>query len=228
MAEIEMAAPVFTADPGGIISLLIFVFAFISWLVNKLNEQQKPPRPVGGQGPQPRPRPREARLQKEIDAFLKQAAGDGKRPERPIEVVDFAQEKRSKETRGLPSEKPVKDRSKRRKSVSTIADRKPRSSDELGQGVRKHLEEHMKAGRVSSHVDEYLSHDVNRTVESHLGTLNRQSPDANSAYGTSAQSISDALAAQKIVDLLRDSDGIRQAVILNEILSPPKSLRRRP
>ena len=79
----------------------------------------------------------------------------------------------------------------------------------------------MRRGRIAQGVEEHLSHDVDKSVMQHLGTFGGREPRQ------AAKPRQDMLAGPSaIVELLKSRHGIRQAVILSEILSRPKTRRR--
>ena len=80
--------------------------------------------------------------------------------------------------------------------------------------IRQHVEEY-----VESHVDDYLDDDIVESVETHLGSRAAQMPKSDSGPSPDA--------GARFRQLLRSQDGMRQAILLNEILQRPGSIRRR-
>ena len=78
----------------------------------------------------------------------------------------------------------------------------------LGGGVRSHLQEYM-GGRIDQRVKENLSGNVDKSVTQHLGTQGAVPPD-HPAAGQE----------HPIVRVLRSPGGVRQAVLISEILTP--------
>ena len=200
-------------DGSVIIYAIIVVIWILSWIVKAIKGENAAGQ-AGGQPRQPA-RPRNKRLSDEIDVFLKEVGG-ARRPRRrrppppeevPIEIVSD-------------TERPPQRR--RVKPGEAISRRQGPGSQDLGAEVRGHVKEHMAAGRVEQEVARDLGRGVQSSVARHLGTFRAgrstesQRPAATS--GTAAQ----------IVQMLRDRDGVRQAVLLSEILSQPKGLRRKP
>ncbi len=83
----------------------------------------------------------------------------------------------------------------------------------LGQGVRQHVATHM-ADQISQHVAQEVPHAIDAMVQQHLG--------ASSSGNVFAQQ--ESLAAS-IGAELQNVHAIRNAIIMNEILSPPVSRR---
>ena len=86
--------------------------------------------------------------------------------------------------------------------------------------IRQHVEEY-----VESHVDDYLDDDIVESVETHLGS--RAGGWSMSESLSSSDSGPSPDAGARFRQLLRSQDGMRQAILLNEILQRPGSIRRR-
>jgi len=89
---------------------------------------------------------------------------------------------------------------------------------ERGASVSEHVEQHMRTATIADHVEEYLDHDVDKSVVDHLGP--RTSPRA-------ADGSAETGAVSAVVQMLRDPVSVRRAIIINEVLMPPKALRSR-
>jgi hypothetical protein len=100
---------------------------------------------------------------------------------------------------------------------SNIGERKSITDPTLGSGVSAHLSDYMQPARIDQQVDRNLPHSINASVQQHLGMF---------GAGLVESGAKRTEAAQAIVDMLRNRAGVRQAILLNEVLSPPKSLRR--
>ena len=83
----------------------------------------------------------------------------------------------------------------------------------------------MEEGRISGHVATHLDHGVSQEVQQHLGEFGGE--DAERFALIERQREQTSAGARQIVNLLRDPNGVRQAILINEILSPPKGSRRR-
>jgi hypothetical protein len=103
-----------------------------------------------------------------------------------------------------------------------IAARKAPGSDDLGKQIRTHLTQYLDPSRMAAQTQSDLGNAVERTVRQHLGetiTLGATEQD---------QPVQTPFDATAIVPLLRSAASVRTAMVINEILGPPKALRRRP
>ncbi|HET6323052.1 MAG TPA: hypothetical protein VFG04_00015 [Planctomycetaceae bacterium] len=102
-----------------------------------------------------------------------------------------------------------------------LASRKAPGSDDLGKQIRTHLSQYLDPSRMTTQAQSDLGNAVERNVRQHLGnTVTVGTADQEQA----AQPPSPASA---IVPLLRNVSSVRSAIVINEILGPPKGLRRR-
>jgi hypothetical protein len=206
-------------DPGGVIFLIFAFVSFVSWLVNQLNGAKGKPQPR----PQNRPGPRaqNPQIQREIDRFLREAAGQKPRPEvkgNEIEIVQAPQGRRPPAARKV-VERP-RPAAPRPAAVRPAAPARPGqelASRHLATAgpsavAREHLE-----SRVAA---EHLPRDVARSVSAHLGVFAAvQSPAGQAAERQRA-------ASAELIAALRSKQGIRSAIIMQEILKRPRALRR--
>ncbi len=192
--------PVF-ADATTVVGLLVLIFTVVGWLVNLANSQNNPPPPPQNR-PRP-PRPRRDRVQNEIDIFLKEVRGQ--KPEDDIVVESLPPEPRR---RGGAPPPPVVPRPE--------APPAPRQRGRLG-----HISSHM-----DSHVGETLA---SHHLESHVGeprpVLEVLEVDAAAQMAAMPSRGAANKTPLPMLALLRDKQGIRHAMIVNEVLSKPKSLR---
>lgn len=206
MAASSFSIPtVFAIDPGAIITIVVILISIIGWLINFLNEkarEQQPrrmnPRPgQAGAGP----RRGEDRFQAEIDQFLQQVGGRRKpnrqRPQaEPIEIEVVPEYELAERER----------RQRRQRKLSSIEDRHVESGT-LGAGLRTHV-----AADMRNTIDERVRRDITDSVEDDLGLPTGRSESA----GT--QPAAPQINPGEIVAMLRDRDGVRKAIIVNEIL----------
>lgn len=209
-------------------NLIIFlVIAFISWIINLVSKNNDEAKAGGGRAPRPEP-PRDGRLQNEIDIFLQEVSGQKKGNARveediPMEIVEVEETPpRRRNVRQQPPRRPSRRQEARETSASEhnrpgpgVAERQKPGSANLGGGVRQHVSEHLSSGDVESHVEEHLAHDVDQSVQQHLGQFSVGESVDLGAPGT-----------HPLVSLLRSPSGMRQAILMGEILSPPKSQRK--
>jgi len=200
-------------DGSVVIYAIIIVIWFLSWIVKAIKGNEAAGKAGGGQRQPARPRNRQ--LSDEIDVFLKEVGGARRvrrrRPpppeEVPIEIVADAQ-------------RPPQRR--RAKPGVAMSRRKGPGSKDLGANVRRHVKQQMAVGHLDREVDEDLGRGVQSSVASHLGKFR-----AGLAADLSQPSAPSGTAGE-VMRMLRDREGIRQAVLLSEILSRPKGLRRKP
>ena len=209
---------------GQLIGFVIFVVVMImSWIVKVIGGVNQAAPPARGRQPQP-PRSRGDGLQREIDRFLREVGGGRKRGEEvAIEIVPEQERQRPRQkprpkTRPPAAQPPETDQHV--KPGTNIAQRESIVSKNLGAGLREHLQEYME-NRVEEHAEEHLSHNVEASVFEHLGEFTGGAAEQGDLETTHRSSA----AARQIVSLLRDPDGIQQAILINEILSRPLTRR---
>ncbi len=217
--------------------ILILVISFAIWIFNLINQSKAkgrvdagPKRPVGP--------PRDRRVQNEIDVFLKDIGG-GRKIENAqdddifIEIVPDEERAVTQQQRRVGRSiqrqrslqpKPVAETPQAQPPIhqrpgSGIDEREGPGSTDLGGGVRQHVSEHMRDGMVAEHVQQHLTHDVNEGVTQHLG-ISRRDLKTQQRVEQSPPKV------HPIVKLLHNPSGMRQAILLSEVLSPPKGLRR--
>jgi hypothetical protein len=100
-----------------------------------------------------------------------------------------------------------------------IAGRKAPGSENLGKQIRSHLAEYLDSSRMAAQTQSDLGNAVERTVRQHLGET--------VSVADKEQSQSSPAEASAILPLLRNASSVRTAIVINEILGPPKGLRRR-
>ena len=222
---------------------------------NKPAAPRKPvPRPPGGGlAGKGQPAARDA-LEAEIDDFLKRAGakpappqqrpGAGQRGPQPQPtarqpLTQSPTATQSKRTRPASQAKPTQTRPARR------------PSHELGKGVGEHVQEHIASDpvsdrsrqlgkymgqsdeRVEAHLHDVFDHDLGqllkRTTDREDDELIQEGTDAATWESTSDrnQRESDMIRdrSERVFEMLRDPGSIRDAIIIGEILTPPKSLR---
>jgi len=226
---------------GGAVLLAIWIISQLSSLF--ANKKQGPPA-KGPRAGQPAP-PQKAggdRISDEIEIFLEQITGKKPAQKKPVQkqprqATPVAKPRRltpsgqtparsSQQRKSQPPKKTQKpQKPKRVRPSSRISKREVSDSSQLGKGVRSHVSEHMEEGRISDHVATHLDHDVIEGVREHLGAFGGDDAARFATAGSQKQKTS--AAASQIIDLLRDPAGVRQAILINEILSPPLGSRRR-
>jgi hypothetical protein len=238
-------------DIGDLITLVVFVLIALGWISNLITGKQQPQKPPMMGGPPRRPAPpRDDRIKSEIEIFLEQVGGQ-KRPQpspqaprqetmhrppaetRPAKPTRQIGDAPKPTVRVLRPEAPVKPAgaatspadpvARRERPGESLAKRGRPGSETLGTEVAAHLAEHMKSGRLATRTGERLPHLTSTVAD-----------QAQPPSGTSAASLAPALGAsviamhpKNIVELLRNREGVRQAILINEILSQPLARRGR-
>lgn len=202
MIPLPLLAFAFDREVIGIIAFVIWILGMIIRAVK--NNQEA--------APKPRREPETART--EIETFLEEISGKG--PKRPP-------------VKPNPPKRPSVAKSKKSKpqeaAARTELTGKPRvalseqhlATSNLGSRLRSHLSTYMQADRMAAEVQQDLPNRIARNVEADLGPRHLTS--------TTAQSIAQA-PIHPLIKLLRDPQGIQQAIALQEILQKPRALRR--
>ncbi|HVW00460.1 MAG TPA: hypothetical protein VHB77_08970, partial [Planctomycetaceae bacterium] len=207
------SAPLFAVG-GEVVPLIMFAVFVISWvlkLVTSNKPQTEPPvrrpgRPV---------RPRDGRVEDEIDIFIQEVDQQRSSPQRPKPPSKPPAKASSGKRRPEPPAPAPPPAARRR--VGEDMDRTPLVDPKLGQGVRNAAASVVAGERqLDSGVQQHLADRIEQSVEQHLGTFS-----GNKVART------EATPAHRL-RLALSSKSIRQAILINEILSPPKGLRREP
>jgi hypothetical protein len=227
MPGFPIAAPLlaFKIDAETIIGVVVVAFWFLSWLIKLVSGQNQKTPPVGNR-PRPPVRPRDERLQNEIDVFIKEVGP--KKPARPPQptperraapVQAAARKKKEPQTQAAPLP-PSPPAQKRVRPGQQIASRQAPVSGDLGKGVKQHLQQYM-AEKISREVEAHLQHNINKSVSQHLG------PDTTTGQVAQPAPILNEVAqpvggrAASLAELFRNPSNLRQAIVVNLILSPP-------
>ncbi len=210
------------------LSIMFVVIAFVSWLWNVFNGNQKP---VGG-GVQPQAaggKRGDKDLQAEINRFLKNVMGqkEGQADELEVLVVEEGPTKPRSKGKNRPKRPAASPESAAviggARPGGRISERKGPGSASLGSGVRQHLAEHMQEGRVLQQAQNHLAHGVAEKVQKDLGSFTAaDAPTAASATAARAK-----FTVTEVARLMRDPAGLKQAFVLNLILNRPSFGRRR-
>lgn len=240
-----MNLPIFAADwVGAIIGILFLLISAASAISNAAKEKNKA---------QPGKAREKAQLQKELEKFLQDAMNpqQKKKPE-PVQAsaepteIDFfeedgieavsstpeprrqrrqrqaAQSRRRQSQAGQPtggaqarsSEPPKKQKrhvSLRERNKLEEAERQNRLGGSLRDQIKKRKKKHIQP-RVHSQIDSKVSQHLSET----FGNFSDKEKSI----------VSRKVGGRQIREMLRDPQSFRQAIILSEILSPPRSRRR--
>ncbi|MCA9014869.1 MAG: hypothetical protein KDA74_20370 [Planctomycetaceae bacterium] len=235
-----MHIPLFAADWVGVIVGIIFLLVSAASAISNIAKEKNKAQPGKVK--------EKAALQKELEKFLQEAMNPQQKPQKkqqPAEVDFFeedvietrasveqppqrhrrrqstAQPQQSRPQQGQQAERSVASTGEGTESrlPSKHRERAERQAQErenrLGGGVRERIKRKQK-----SHVQTSLTSHVESTLNKHL------SATFGSRGDESKQSTSKTGGTKVIQSLLKNPQSFRQAIILNEILSPPKSRRR--
>lgn len=201
------------------IAVVFIVISFIVWIINQVNAQNKPP----ARRPQrAAPQRADRRVQNEIDDFLREATG-GRRPGGRVLSADEIEivEERPAPRRPAPARPP-----RRQAPGSGVATRHLSGQDQLGSSIRDHVRTHMDQ-RVGAGAEEHLPHAVDQLVSQHLGAFSADTGTSTGRTGQSETRRRARVRAAAFQAAFRTPAGARTAILMQEILSRPRSLRGR-
>lgn len=204
--------------PRLIVFLIIIGFSVIKALINSAQEKAKAEQlrqrqaEVGGPN-------RQRTVQSEIDAFLTEARSS-QVPPRQSQKTESIQARERRERRRREAEVKKREGERKRVQEGMPKTRRPLGKG-VGSGVGKHVDQY-----INKHVDEYLDHDVEEYVEATI------IDEVSSKFGKRSSSPAPQTtakrntAADSVAALLKDPVGVRNAILVNEILSRPRALNR--
>lgn len=216
--------------------LIVIAFSVVQSIIKAATEkaearkkQERVGRPAGND-----------RVQSEIDSFLQEvtgrqpanrqgnraAANDDIQAQRDQERADNRREeanvrrRAAQATSQLAAAKQKKKRANAAPQTGQSRSRKP-NERRIGSSVSEHVDSY-----IGKHVDTYLDHDVDeyventitKSVQSHLG-------GAGDASRPSIAARRKTKTATNVAALMKDPQGVRNAILINEILSRPRSTR---
>ena len=207
-----MATTAILAAPGDFLPILFVLIAIASGIINFVKERRAAAeREVGNAG---RGNPNNE-LQSEIDAFLQEVSPDDFVEESPPPRQNRGQEQRRRRRTNTDEE------AERRRRVRARREHEKRQAaeDRKRQSVKQRHLETGELGNVSNR-HEVANRHVDSSVENRHFEDNIDGPSqATELRATSAAGNS------SIAELLRQPGGIRDAIMLNEILGPPLANR---
>lgn len=202
--------------------IVFFAFSIIRGMIKSATEKAEKERRLAQRGDPNR----KQRVQGEIDAFLSEVSGGGQRKQEPrgqksLEKKQQAQRDQQEHQRQQQIRQKRESIRARRQAESQAATAPTRRvgsgvSEHVDQYINQHVHEHL-----DSDVEEYVEATIVDSVDAHLGTRQSQMPEQ-----TRSSSSRNSGAAKAVVALLRDPVGIRNAIVVNEILAKPRSLRK--
>lgn len=206
------------ADIDSIIGLIVVAVWILGWILKVISGQNQKGPPVANR-PRPAARPRDEKLQDEIDIFI-QEVGPKKQTRRPPAKATGQQ--RPQSTPGKAAARAPQRRPRPGEEIATrhVAD----SEKKLGTGVKQHLQQHM-AERVSRETAAHLQHNVDKSVAEHLG---QRSGESQAKVPATAADAAKPPQEGRYAELFRSQANLRQAMVVNLILSPPPGRKPRP
>ena len=221
------------ADGDAIIGAIVFLITVVGWVANLISSKNQKGPPVANR-PRPPQRPRDEKIQQEINIFLddsnaqKKKGGAG-RPAVPTARAGAGQPAGYPQGRGQGQRKPVPaatgKSSRKQRPGETLANRQAPVTDTLGAGVKQSISQHM-TDRVSQEVQQRLAPRVDTEVAADLGPT--MTSGASMRAPPLPVAVSATLRADRFAELLRNPANVRQAIVLNLILSPPPARARTP
>lgn len=212
-----------------IVIVAFFAFSMIRGLMKSAKENAEKQARLAQRGDPNR----KQRVQGEIDAFLSEVSGGRgeQKPKRRRKGGQRSQENKQQAQRDraeLQRQQQIKQRREatraRRQAESQAATAPERRMGSMGSGISEHVDEY-----ITQHVEEHIDNDVEEyveativdSVEAHLGTRRSQMPEQ-----IGVRSKERSAAAKSVVTMLKDPKGVRNAILINEILAPPRGLRK--
>ncbi|MCR9200469.1 MAG: hypothetical protein NXI04_17680 [Planctomycetaceae bacterium] len=206
-----------------IVVLIILGFSAVQSMIKAANEKAKKEQRQAQGGARPRQR---ATVQNEIESFL-EGINDPQPTAAPRQGSDSIRTRERRERRRQQAEaKKAEARNRQAAQKKAAREARKREADRkreaIGSGISRHVNEY-----ISQHVDEYIDHDVEEyveativeSVEDNLGDRSEEMPPLTGQKPTRS-------AAADVARLLRNPEGVRNAILVNEILSRPRALRK--
>lgn len=213
---------------GGIVTFVIIIIAIVQALspifqaISKANEKSKQGAGNGGRVPDGMKSnvPQDSAFLPELNQQgMPRPAAMASRPQANQRPQNTSGGQRGQQSRQK-QRQPANNKNASQKGSASANTKGSRSS---GSGVGAHVEsyigQHVKS-HIGKQIGDAVQHDISDQVRSHLGDdKNKQAaPTATSTHGSAAAG--DLLAA------LRSPQGVRQAILISEVLGKPKALRR--
>ncbi len=196
-----------TEEIIGLVTVILFFIGPAVWKIIASGQQQKAP-PAGQprQMQQQARRPAPADVDDEISQFLRSAAERRGQPR---------QQARQQQAR--PAERPVE--------AAVVAD------EPSGRRVAEHVREHIsnqefaqrasRLGQQVSQTDDRVREHLHEVFDHQVGSLAKK-PTRTSAFAEPKPSELPMTAAAGLAAMLSNADSVRQAIVINEILTRPE------
>lgn len=207
--------PLLFADADAVVTIIAVVIGIITWIIRVISNAGNPVPPVPAKG-RPPVRQRDDRLSQEISIFLEESAKNS--PARGNE--NKTQKRPAKPAKKTPPPPEPKAKKPPRRLVpgQEVAARHLDAQRDLGDNVRKNVQQHL-SDNIGKEVSQHLKSRISESVSEHLGTSSTAPPPSLTSGMPSK--------AQGLAEALRNPATIRQAIVMNMILSRPRSLERK-
>lgn len=198
-------------DISQVIGVCVLVISFLSWFVNVIKGNT----PDGV--PKSKSKPQSGRS--EIEALLQQLSGEKPKPKPERRESQKPERRDSSQSRPPSPQDRGKNKSKLPVPRPSTSRPTPRVADthlgnsNLGSDVRSHRLGNRVEATVKQDITSSVQQDIQDAVQRDLGN------------GMAALPVREK-AVHPLVSVLRDPNGVRQAVLLNEILQSPRGKRR--
>ncbi|MEZ6124160.1 MAG: hypothetical protein R3C49_13430 [Planctomycetaceae bacterium] len=225
-----------------IVFLIFMGFSIVSSLMKSAREKAEQQKPKAQVDPA-----RRQRVQSEIEAFLNEVGGNSgaRRAAAPTPSAEVQQADRQRQAQEAKRKREEQARQRaakkkqRQPTAPSVPERpKPQRTvraGSLGQPLTSQIGGHRVGGNVSEHVGQYIGRHVEEAIdndieeyveETVIGNVNRNLGRRDLEMPTqTVNSRRTTAAADSVRKMLKDPKGVRNAILVNEILSRPKSLR---
>ena len=201
--------PVLALDVGEILGVIFLVLSVLGWFVKAVKGQNG-----NAAAPQAKkPAPQMRRM--EIEDFLEEISGGKLRtpPAGPVKQNKVNKPRQEQAAAAKKANKPEK--ASKPKPVAALAQQHLAKS-KVGEGLRAHVSNFAKAERIPDEVQQDLKSRIADEVRADLGAGGLAAAVPPSKRPT----------AHPLIGLLRNPEGVRQAIALQEILQRPRAFRR--
>jgi hypothetical protein len=223
-----------------LVGLAIFVISVLSWIISVVNGIKPPPkRPVKA--------PPAPELRQQIDTFLQELLGQqpgvqppGARPEKPPGAgqpapVRAGGEQRAQRDRQRGEQRegnrPKKPKSPTNANTGGAGERNPGSSGDGRRVAERHLQPQVQASAelgqgIAQHVSSHLG--VSLASTNAPGRIEKMvQVDLGGGFVAATPAPPRVVKAHPMLALLSGREGVKQAVLLQEVMQPPVSRRQR-
>lgn len=223
------------ADPGGVITVILFIIGIIGWISNQISNQKQESEKKRNP---PRKKERDSRVQQELEAFLQEATGERQQwrdRSEPVEVsldeIEVIPATRRPPQQQQPQRKPQQKQQPRpQQQKPPQRPKQPQQRQQSSSSASSptasslHVQQHM-APHLAAETAQHLNRQVTASVQSHLGEFaagNKNSTTASGQLDTRNRPIAPAAL---MLGKIRSEYGLQAVVVMSEILSTPACRR---